>query len=418
MKRRQLLRALAAGGGVSLAGAALGGYLAGFRFPILQYEPAPRPTTLSLQRPDVDLALDQAYLQHAERRDDALALRIRAHAPDGAVSLRCARRQKVDLLWCNLSPRAVIDGGDAVVDETRPTRVNRHLQLDLRPGEHRITASVPFAESFRFAVSGDSGGGGELAWCLARADALGADFFLHAGDFYYAPEDYRAIGGVLDASPLPVYASIGNHDFHDGTRFVHRAFTSDVGPRNTLFTLGETVFVNFDTAASTWPVNRGGRAALFQRARALRERFDHFVLMTHRPLHSPDLGPDYPDEHTLAQREYQWTAGELATLMPRPVLLAGHLHTSAEHEEDGMLTYISGDGLGTRDLASGRSLARILLGEKAPGQEIAYRWAAMEMPASARCHVKGHKTVVGVGRDAPTGSFGPGCPGAPISYNQ
>ena len=411
MNRRDLLKGMGAGAGAVIAAAGAYALARGVRFPVPQAEPAAQPTRLDLLDPPIRIEGEAAYLQGAERRSDVLALEARCFAPRFAFVFQAERRMRVSLTLRNVSPRAILEVPSVVrMHSTRLTDVNRRIELELPPGRHRFDARVPFEDRFRFAVTGDTGGGSELAWCLRRAADLKADFLLHAGDFYYSPADFRSLTGVLDASPLPVYASIGNHDFHADGRLIHRRFTREIGPRNTAFVLGDTMVVNFDTAASTWPVDAGERERLFAAVRARRDEVAHWVLMTHRPLHDPRFEVGHEDNHALSAREVGWVAAQLKALMPEPVLLAGHIHYTAEHEEDGIHTYISGDGLGNRNLVSGRQIARILVGDKHPGREIEYRWAPLQMPAAAHCHDKGRSTLDLSGKAYPQGGFGTDCP--------
>ncbi|KAA3625406.1 MAG: hypothetical protein DWQ08_09390 [Proteobacteria bacterium] len=341
---------------------------------------------------------------------EGLALDVRAYAPKIEMRIAVRRSMVVEFSLSNVSVNASMTVTPAVsVDSNSRTGLTRSTRLRLLPGRHRIEFQVPFDDQFRFGFIGDSGGGSELAWCLTRAAALGADFVLHAGDFYYSDQDFATLSAVLEDSPLPVYASIGNHDFHRDGRYIHRDFTREVGPRNAYFQLGETLFVNFDTAASTWPVGSGERAELFERLRSYRQNFDQVVLMTHRPLHDPRFQSGSDEAHALSEREKHWVVDELLRLTPEPVLLAGHIHISAEHVEDGIKTYVSGEGLGSRNLVSGRAIARILVGEKRPGRAVTYRWEPLDMPVAAYCHEKNRETLHLMDKPAPPGSFGSRC---------
>ncbi len=410
MNRRQLVRGLIAGGAAFAAAAGIHGYARGIRFPVLQAEPDARPNRIELLDPPISVEMDRLYLRGATRREGGLALDLRAFAPECAIRFTVSRNLSLALTLRNIAPAAVIEvDGNVSFHTTELTTVNRTVGMELSPGTYRLVVRAPFTDRFRFAFIGDTGGGSELAWCLRRAVDVGADFLLHAGDFYYSPGDFRSLPRVLENAPLPMYSSIGNHDFHGESLFVHREFTRDIGPRNSCFALGETMFVNFDTAASTWPVSAGDREALFDAMAARRNEFPHWVLMTHRPLHDPRFASGNEEEHALAGREVGWVSDRLKALTKSPVLLAGHIHVSAEHEEDGIHTFISGDGLGNRNLVSGRNIARILVGDKRPGEAIDYQWVSLEMPAAAHCHDKGRWTLNAMGKPFPEGSFGAGC---------
>ena len=82
-----------------------------------------------------------------------------------------------------------------------------------QPGkELRLHWQVPFADSYRFAAIGDTGGGRELDWTMQQAHQLGAQFLLLLGDLYYQPGDDLNVIQNLSRSPVPVYAAYGNHD--------------------------------------------------------------------------------------------------------------------------------------------------------------------------------------------------------------
>ncbi|MCZ7599044.1 MAG: metallophosphoesterase [Gammaproteobacteria bacterium] len=410
MKRRDLVRGIAAATGVFAAAGAVNALVSGVRFPVLQAEPDARARRLHLLDPDIDVVLDHAYIQDAFRRDGALHLVLRAFGPTPAMTVVAASPAVIDVTWRNIPVRAELEAPNVrIADEQGPTPVNRRLSPEFPAGRHRIGYRVPFADEFAFTVIGDSGGGSELAWCLERSAHLGADFMLHTGDFYYSQGDFATLPVVLESSPLPMYATIGNHDFHDGGRLVHRDFVQHIGPRNFAFILGETMVASFDTAASTWPASSGDRGELFDALAARRESYRHLVAMTHRPLHDPGLGPDYRDGRTLSASEVAWVGERLRRLSAKPVLLVGHIHVSVEMVEDGITTYISGDGLASRNLASGRKLARILLGVKRPGEPPRYDWQPLGIPDSAYCHDKNRRTLELMGKPYPSGSFGTGC---------
>ena len=232
MNRRDLIRALALGGGALAAAGAAYGTINGLRFPILQFEPTPRPTRFKLLDPDIEIEVSAAYIKDVERTGDGLRLTVRAFGPEPAIRAQSADAMTLELAIANLSDRAeLVSGNESVVEEERLSTVNRRLVARAARGSSAWGFRVPFSENFRFGVIGDSGGGSELAWCLDRSAQLGADFVLHAGDFYYSDADLWSLPEVLERTPLPVYASIGNHDFHDDGRYVHKDFTRHVGPR-------------------------------------------------------------------------------------------------------------------------------------------------------------------------------------------
>ncbi|GJL83723.1 MAG: hypothetical protein DHS20C01_33570 [marine bacterium B5-7] len=406
-----MFRSLALAGGVITGPPILYGWINGVRFPILQFEPPLRPQRLDLQRPSVVIDLTDAYLQEPSRQGDGLALTVRAFSPHPKVVIEARQQLDLDIIIRNLSPRAELEPSSGIsIREESLTKINRRLQMTLPVGRHVIRYGVPFENSFSFTAIGDSGSSMELGWCLERSHQLGADFMLHTGDFFYSNNDPLRLPGILDESPLPVYAAIGNHDFSDNGRFLADDFTYIVGPRNYYFRLGDTAIVSFDTGASTWPVGGADRHLLFTELEQLKSDVRHWVLMTHRPLHDPLAVSRYEEPHTLSNREIKWVIEKLVGLTPAPVLLTGHIHISAGFEEDGIKTYITGMGLASGNLVSGRAVARILQGEKIPGQGVSYKWQPLNMPVRFHCHEKNASTVKSAGKIAPEGSFGESCP--------
>src|SRR5690606_4970901 len=194
MKRRDLVRGIAAATGVFAAAGAVNALVSGVRFPVLQAEPDARARRMRLLEPDVDIALDHAYIQEASRRDGALQLVLRAFGPTPAMTVVAAAPAVIDVTWRNIPVRAELQAPDVrIAGEQGATAVNRRLALEVPAGRHRVGFRVPFADEFAFSVIGDSGGGSELAWCLERAGHLGADFMLHTGDFYYSAGDFATL---------------------------------------------------------------------------------------------------------------------------------------------------------------------------------------------------------------------------------
>ncbi|MFT5113033.1 MAG: hypothetical protein ACI8P9_002361 [Parasphingorhabdus sp.] len=410
MQRRDLLKSIGVIGGVWALAGGLDAYVRGVRFPNLQGEPDSRPTHLDWMEPDLQLDLEGAFIQNVERLGAGLRIEIRAFVPEPQISFSAEDTQSHQILVHNISHQAGLESGDITLlgySESAPT--SRVIDLQLPAGQHNLKWRVPFTSSFRFTTIGDSGGGSELAWCLQRSEELGADFVLHAGDIYYDENDFNKISGVLQASPLPIYAAIGNHDFHGGGVDIHLNFTQEIGPRNFYFRLDNTVFVSFDTAASTWPVDHGDRAALFEKLNSLEEPVKQWVLLTHRPIHDPRYAADSKKSHTVSDFEKDWLLKQLKQLDPQPELLAGHIHIAAEHLEDGLKTYISGDGLGSRDLVSGGRVARILLGEKGIDSKVNYDWQPLNMPYEYYCHGKNLGVLAKSGKSAPDEAFGAQC---------
>ena len=177
------------------------------------------------------------------------------------------------------------------------------------------------------------------------------------------------------------------------------------------FRLGSTIVASFDTGAGTWPAGSGERADLFEQLAAAAPP-DDWIFMTHRPLHNPPDGDGKDEEErALSGRERDWLVDRLLRLTPSPTVLCGHIHNSMEHTEDGVRSYVCGEGLGSRNLVSGREIARILMGSRVGKEPASYEWHPLDMPTSAYCHYKNAETLRLMGKAHPEGSFNANCPG-------
>ncbi|HEX9794166.1 MAG TPA: metallophosphoesterase, partial [Planctomycetota bacterium] len=237
-------------------------------------------------------------------------------------------------------------------------------------------------QNYRFAAFGDAGGRTALRWGLQRAAELGADFVLHVGDFYYADGDVEGAAAALRDAAVPVYAAIGNHDFHGGHRNRHREFTDAIGPRNAYFALGGVLFANLDTAADTVPAGAGRRgdvlAALPGRASLMTlDAPTPLVVFTHRPLDDPRVVDGSREaSHALNRRaEAEWLR-DFVLGVGDVDWIAGHVHASHAFEHDGLRQWVAGDGLGLRG-----EQARILVGDWTPGGAVSLRFEPLAMPA-------------------------------------
>ncbi|GIT25699.1 MAG: hypothetical protein CM1200mP41_17430 [Gammaproteobacteria bacterium] len=68
--------------------------------------------------------------------------------------------------------------------------------------------------------------------------------------------------------------------------------------------------------------------------------------------------------------------------------LNGHIHMKLEFDDEGLFTYISGQGLAHADVINKkkRPMAQILLGDVTPNESTNFQWAALEMPLLAHCN--------------------------------
>lgn len=380
-KRRRFL--YLAGGGL-VAGLGLYSYRRGVRYPPLHWIGAPPAT--GGQHAGVEVGARGALLQAAGDH----GFRFRAFVPEPEFTVRGAAATRITVQ--NLHPGATLEVSDAAAARRDPVEDRAGLTRSLVLGAAPVTRFAwrfPKREQYRFAAIGDSGGGTELEWVLARASALGADFLIHLGDFYYEAGDFERAERHLNGARIPTYAAIGNHDFSTGWQWLFPTFHRLVGPGNARFTLGGIEFLNFDTAADFLPAARGQRARVLAgmtdlaTSTAIRDR----VAFTHTPLHDPDAERG----HGVGRRgEADWLRERLLAAGTR-TLLAGHIHIRAEFDNQGLHTLLSGQGLGHADLVGPepyRRFADILLGEVTPGTPVRYRWQPLNMPFEAHCSAR------------------------------
>lgn len=322
-----------------------------------------------------------ASFQTAEKN----TLRFRAFVPEPKVSIKSYSTEPWKLVMENIHRDAELEHSHSQIRE-RSNNLKRVLHAEpMSPQEYRVGWKLPNVESYRFAIIGDTGGGLELAWVLRRSAELGAKFLLHLGDIYYEKGDFeRAIENFNNAE-IPSYVAIGNHEFAEGIRLLYPKFNRLIGPNNSVFRLGGIEFVNFDTAAGFIPVARGQRARLFERlvhvkqSAEIRDR----VCFTHIPLNDPDKDRD----HAVSALEVDWLREQILSRGSNK-LFAGHIHIKEEFDDQGLKTYISGQGLAHADLLVQRPYAEILMGEVIPGKPVAYQWNPLNMPYEMHCNVR------------------------------
>jgi len=380
--RRRFLLMAASG---LVAGGAAYTYRRGLRLPLLHF--AGRGPATQWHGDGLQVTADGAVFQHAGEQ----GLRFRAFVPEPRFTLRGDRGRSARIRVENLHPEARlevegVERSAASLDEARQNLIRTVTAIPSGTGEASIGWRFPRSSQYRFAVIGDSGGGTELQWVLERAARLGADFLIHLGDLYYEKSDVAGAPRALNAADIPTFAAIGNHDFHLGWQPLYPEFVRAIGPTNSLFSLGGVEFVNFDTAAGFLPAARGHRARILQGLRrpagdqGIRDR----VAFTHSPLSDPDPGRD----HTVGREaERQWLKERLLSSGTH-TLLAGHIHIRDEFDDQGLHTYIAGQGLAHADLITGRQYADILLGDVEPGAPVRYQWQPLNMPFEAHCNAR------------------------------
>lgn len=369
-------------GGVLITCSILIGW-AGLRYPPPQFPPDAAPS---------DSVGEGAFQASAEgaiflgRKGERFI--FRAFVPEPQITVQGAASGKWQVEVRNLHPGSHLDSETPGLEQTA---ANLMRTVRGTTNAARFSWRFPEKESYRFAVIGDTGGGSELRWVLTRAQALGADFVLHLGDFNYAKGDYLGTTEALDAAGVPTYVAIGNHDFYEGFNSVHHLFRQHIGPRNTVFELGGVLFVNIDTAAGFIPAGSGIRGEFLRKLERPADVKD-IVLFTHKPLADPRPG----ESHSVSGLEYAFLHRELKRLGV-DTLLAGHIHIKEDYDDDGIRTLISGQGLAHADLIVDRPIAEILLGDvTADGDKVEYHWAPLEMPFAMHCNSRAWEVLVAI----------------------
>jgi predicted phosphodiesterase len=342
----------------------------GLRFPSLGLE-LPELSSNFLDR-DTSITHQDAILV----RSDEQQTRFRANVPEPKFRLYANTARKLSFIVENLSTKAQLAvTGTITVNETI-SGLQRLVELELTGGsEVLLQWDLPSTKNFRFAAIGDTGGGPELGWCITRAAELGADFILHLGDLNYRPEDYDLARENLLNSPIPIYVSIGNHDYRDDGIYFHGRFRTLIGPLNSEFTLGGIRFLNIDTASDFFPASSGQRGKFIRRLQ-INKNIRNTIAFTHRPMADPRLG----SAHDIGGGgQISWLASQLKRLNCT-TLLAGHIHSKAEIDHEGIFNFIAGQGLAIEDIISEQSVAEILIGNITPNEMVQFHWAPLLMP--------------------------------------
>lgn len=340
------------------------------RFPRLTYEPSPPKTCVKLDYATVQLT-DCIPVIGNKLAD------FRAYGPEPSMQVEMLRGKQT-LTINNVSPQAKLAiTGEGIREVSEVVDgISRTLSIDSAIQQNfKLQWSLSHLPETQFAVIGDTGGGKELDWCLRRAAELNCDFLLHLGDFNYSEGEYKRAISAFYSAPISVYVAIGNHDFND-SGLIYQPFLDQIGPFNHAFELNGVRFINLDTAADFFPVSGGMRGELLTTLSTTPEFQGQHVVFTHRPLKDPR--PD--DDHQAgSEQEVAWLADALKQ-MPDAVLLAGHVHHSAELYFNGIRQITAGEGLGYENLVLQRPTATLLVGNIDRHQQVRFRWEALAMP--------------------------------------
>lgn len=346
-------------------------YSRGLRYPPLWLEPQAKLNRI--ENSGLGLQFDGAI--HIANANE---IRLRAITPEPLLTIT-APKGDYQFSVSNLSEQAQIqiEGAAGVAIEESTQGLQRDVTLKLGSSStFTIRWLLPETEDFTFAVIGDTGGGDELKWCLKRAADLGALFLLHLGDFNYGSDEYQHAINAFEASPVPTYVTIGNHDFHDDG-IIYDRFRDEIGPMNVAFELGNVQFINLDTAADFFPASSGLRGDLVDRLKQhTSKEITERIAFTHRPLRDPRPG----QQHIVGGvGEAVWLKQQL-TELGVSALLTGHVHHSAELDVGGIKQWTVGEGLGHEDIVLQRPVAKMLIGHVAGGIKASFKWVNLEMP--------------------------------------
>lgn len=375
LNRRQLLLAGALGG-ISLAAYS---YRRGIRIPTLHWDPALPAHELQLAN-GVEATLSDFIKVSTKASVDHS---FRAFAPEPRMLLVSQKDQTIRISANNIAMDAtlILNENDSDVDEAI-NGITRELTIELKVGKPiELKWALEQRADYNFAAIGDTGGNHELKWCLQRASDLGARFLLHLGDFNYQEGDYQRSIELFRDSPIPVYVTIGNHDFHEnGAIYGH--FLNEIGPLNNAFSIGKTRFVNIDTAANTLPFSAGHRGQMFDDLASKNNEFNDTIAFTHRPLYDPS-GDTTHDIGSPGERD--WLIASLKRINCK-TLLSGHIHIYDRRDFNGIDNIIAGQGLGHQDLLVGHDYSHLAIGTVNSQGKVSFSKAALAMPMELHCH--------------------------------
>ena len=350
----------------------------GLRFPRLSLEP--KQALSKIQKGELTVSMTDAI----QLRPDQESLSFRAYAPEPQLEITSNSAQEVEFEVHNVPDQAVLSS-DSVDYSEQKNGLTRKILLSLKPKQTtHLYWAFPNQQQFSFAAIGDTGGDQELAWCIDRAHQLGADFLLHLGDFNYQQEDYENAIKLFNAAKIPVYVSIGNHDFHEDG-LIYEKFLQQIGPLNHTFQIGSTRFINFDTAANFIPYGSGSRGELFDQliksAEQEKTQITNTIAFTHRPLFDPIENQD----HTIgSEGERQWLISRLKALKVT-TLICGHIHIFDRKNVNGIDNIIVGQGLGHQDLLTNSDVSKMAL-LTVDAKELNISFKNLAMPMSMHCH--------------------------------
>lgn len=340
----------------------LGWFVFGMRLPPLQWEPATLPFAGEAENFRVE-ADGATFLGEKDG-----VLQFFAFVPEPMFLVTCKEVTTAQFSVGNIHPEAIEEG----FTSSEQRNLVREYALPISPDQGlMVRLKFPPREQYRFAALGDTGGEQELSTALDRAAALGADFLLHLGDLHYTDRGIFNAATHAARASIPMYTTIGNHDFHRGREHPVKDFQRLFGPRNSFFTLGGVSFLNLDTAADTYPASGGDRGKFVRNLWERAKPEDDWVVFTHRPLADPRVAlghiPPEKDHALHHQSEVDWLQ-DAYDHFGVDLVLNGHIHASYGTEVNGIPTWIVGNGMQLSETGpSGEPL--ILFGDWSPGGE-------------------------------------------------
>ncbi len=365
-------RGLLLGSATAAAGLAYVSYR-GVRFPRMTFSPA-EPASQVQQGSAAYEVRDAIFTRIPPEQSLDSEPELRAIAPEPAVSIQL-KQAETRFSISNVSSQAVLQfngGSSAQISETI-TGLTRSVHVKHAPNTS-LELSWKFDDdrAVEFAIIGDSGGGDELPYCLARAAELGAEFLLHLGDFHYRPGEYEGAIKAFKEASIPSYVTMGNHDFND-KGLVYQRFLDNIGYFNNRFSVAGTEFINIDTAADFFPLRSGQRGRFVD---TLEANSKPKIAFSHRPF--VDVRPGR--HHGMASKAEERWLHETFKTIGCDDYLCGHVHKSGETDVEGLKQWTVGEGLGYEDWVARKPVSQMLMGTVEPETQPLYRWVALDMP--------------------------------------
>ncbi len=373
------MKAAAIVGATGLTAGSLYSLNRGIRYPTLSLESLALPTRFTDSNNKIQFhSPDLIELSKGEE-----SIHFRTFSAEPSVKIVSTSQRDVWVSVNNIHPRAnlITDRSESILHE-KVTGITRAMLIRTNSSsELNLSWRLPFQADYKFASIGDSGGDKELEWCIQRAHALGAEFLLHLGDFNYQAGDYQRSITLFQNSPIPVFVSIGNHDFHERGN-IYGQFLRSIGPLNHAFTIGKTRFVNIDTAANTLPYSAGLRGHLFKGLQQVDRPISDTVAFTHRPLYDP-LENSSHDIGSIGERD--WLIESLKSIDAHS-LLSGHIHIYDREDFMGIDNIIAGQGLGHQDIITQSDYSKMVIGNVDSVGKVSYETQPLSMPMGLHCH--------------------------------